>query len=270
MPFSWRCNSLDRRGFRCTAPLFVSLLLLSLVGVSGALKIILLFKAATGFLFTYLLIRTRFHLEEIDVTFGGILFFMNTLTLPFQFESRYIDQFGAGLSVAAVPMLIYVTYQLGSSENPPGRQFARACEAASMGALYVLYPHVIRVPVGITFMIAWYLCEKVFRRDRIFYLIAFVAGAAVPAFPLLYSFFLDAPHSARCGTDLFVNISPRSLARYYMNRFGSRQADFGHYAFIEIEFDGHVRKMADCYVQTDQIDIEAKGFGICAMPRSAM
>ena len=71
-------------------------------------------------------------------------------------------------------------------------------------------------------------------------------------------------------TDFYINVSPRPLFEYYLHRIGSRQTDPGHYAFIEIAFDGYVRKIDTCFVQTDPIDIDAKGFHIDALRDAAV
>ena len=210
--FSGSGEDVDGNGFFPQSVAFLMVGLKLLVGLSWALKIILLFKAAIGFLFTYLLIRTRFHMDEIGATFGGILFSMNTLLLPSQFASQYIDQFGAGLAVAAVPMIIYAIFHMGQRKKSSRRQFTNVCVMFCMGAAYIWLSHVTLAPVGVVFVIMWYLCEKMFGQDRLLYLAAFVGGASVLLFPLLYSFFLDAFHSARRGIDLFESYSEGGVA----------------------------------------------------------
>jgi hypothetical protein len=171
--------------------------------LSWAIKVTSILKSILGFYFTSKFLQTRFSMGIIEATFGGLLFSLHTQITPVQASSQAIDQFGTGLSIDLIPMIIYLLYIIKYGSSPTKQYLVRLAAMFFIGCVYALSSTIPFLPIGLGFIIVWYLCEKAFGIDRLGFLIALVTGAVVVMFPIFYSFILDYAHSARNGFDQF-------------------------------------------------------------------
>jgi hypothetical protein len=174
-----------------------------LLGPAWAIKSTVMLKALLGFYFTSLYLRTRYSMGLIEAIFGGLLFSIQTQIVPVQDSSQTIDQFGAGLSVDLIPVIIYALYVLGLDNTIARRRIVRFSIVFFIGLFYVLSSTIPYLPICLGFIVVWYLCERAFGIDRLALLSVFLCGAGLAMFPIFYAFVLDHAYSARKGFNNF-------------------------------------------------------------------